>query len=277
LRDLLTLLHRIALVQTVPEALDPSWGHAERLTTLAQRLTPEDVQLYYQIGLLGQRDLNLAPDPRSGFEMTLLRMLAFRPDIGEDGPSGGTRVRPAKNEAATKRPESRSTASASSPPKPKADRAPAGQAESSPKLPETARITAESTGTPALDLDDWHATLESLGLGGMAAQLASHCSVAAWDGKRLLLHLDPAFQNLIGSKAERTLAQALRRQAGDRLELKIEARAPQGETPAQRAERDREQRQAGAIDALRRDPVVEALTERFEAELLEESVRPTDS
>ncbi|MBC6904482.1 DNA polymerase III subunit gamma/tau [Saccharophagus sp. K07] len=79
LGDLITLLHRIAIAQALPEAVDNSYGDREQILKFAQMLTPEDVQLFYQTGLLGRRDLPLAPDPRSGFEMTLLRMLAFKP------------------------------------------------------------------------------------------------------------------------------------------------------------------------------------------------------
>ncbi len=67
LQDLLSLLHRIALVQAVPDAVDNSLGDQEQVIALAGKLLPEDVQLFYQIGLIGQRDLSLAPDPRSGF------------------------------------------------------------------------------------------------------------------------------------------------------------------------------------------------------------------
>ncbi len=91
LADLLTALHRIAIAQTVPEALDNSFGDRERIVTLARRIPAEDVQLFYQIALTGRRDLELAPDPRAGFEMILLRMLAFRPqfpgDLAGDGQS----------------------------------------------------------------------------------------------------------------------------------------------------------------------------------------------
>ena len=82
LKELLGLLHRIALYQQVPGTLamdDPDQG---RITDLAGRLAPEDVQLYYQVILLGQQDLPLAPDPRTGLEMVLLRALAFRPEAG---------------------------------------------------------------------------------------------------------------------------------------------------------------------------------------------------
>ncbi len=96
LQDLLSLLHRIALAQAVPDAVDNSAGDEERVRALAADLTPEDVQLFYQIGLIGQRDLPLAPEPRVGFEMILLRMLAFRPVSLETGDGRVVATRPAQ-------------------------------------------------------------------------------------------------------------------------------------------------------------------------------------
>lgn len=87
LGDLITLLHRIAIAQALPDALDNSFGDREQILRFAQDLAPEDVQLFYQTGLIGRRDLHLAPDPRAGFEMTLLRMLAFKPQGVADVPS----------------------------------------------------------------------------------------------------------------------------------------------------------------------------------------------
>ncbi|WP_281648680.1 DNA polymerase III subunit gamma/tau [Parendozoicomonas sp. Alg238-R29] len=80
LGDMLSALHRIALAQAVPDVVDNSQGDRERILELAGKVTAEDIQLYYQTGMIGRRDLPLAPDPRAGFEMVLLRMLAFRPD-----------------------------------------------------------------------------------------------------------------------------------------------------------------------------------------------------
>ncbi|KTS78022.1 DNA polymerase III subunit gamma/tau [Pseudomonas oryzihabitans] len=79
LAELLNVLHRVAIAQVLPDAVDNGQGDRERVLTLAQALPAEDVQYYYQLGLVGRRDLPLAPDPRHGFEMVLLRMLAFRP------------------------------------------------------------------------------------------------------------------------------------------------------------------------------------------------------
>lgn len=79
LAEMLNVLHRVAIAQALPEAVDNGQGDRERVLALASALPSEDVQFYYQMGLIGRRDLPLAPEPRSGFEMVLLRMLAFRP------------------------------------------------------------------------------------------------------------------------------------------------------------------------------------------------------
>lgn len=79
LAELISTLHRIAIAQALPEAVDNSHGDRQQIYDFAQGISAEDVQLYYQTALLGRRDLPLVPDPRSGFEMVLLRMLAFKP------------------------------------------------------------------------------------------------------------------------------------------------------------------------------------------------------
>ncbi|PWB33122.1 DNA polymerase III subunit gamma/tau [Pseudomonas sp. SDI] len=87
LSEMLNVLHRVAIAQALPEAVDNGQGDRERVLALAQALPAEDVQFYYQMGLIGRRDLPLAPDPRGGFEMVLLRMLAFRPADTADAPT----------------------------------------------------------------------------------------------------------------------------------------------------------------------------------------------
>ncbi|MBF8648273.1 DNA polymerase III subunit gamma/tau [Pseudomonas pudica] len=86
LAEMLNVLHRVAIAQALPEAVDNGQGDRERVLALASALPAEDVQFYYQMGLIGRRDLPLAPDPRGGFEMVLLRMLAFRPADTDDAP-----------------------------------------------------------------------------------------------------------------------------------------------------------------------------------------------
>ncbi|MCL4144628.1 UNVERIFIED_CONTAM: hypothetical protein GTU68_054475, partial [Idotea baltica] len=79
LADLLSVWHRVAIAQTVPDALDNRHGDYQLIQELSKALSKEDVQLFYQTVLMGRRDLPLAPDPKTGFEMVMLRMLAFQP------------------------------------------------------------------------------------------------------------------------------------------------------------------------------------------------------
>ncbi|MCW8886843.1 MAG: DNA polymerase III subunit gamma/tau, partial [Motiliproteus sp.] len=97
LAELLGLLHRVAVAQALPDAVDNSQGDREAVLALAKSLKSEDVQLFYQIALNGRKDLPLVPVPKEGFEMTLLRMLAFRPVMpGELAmPQGESMVAPA--------------------------------------------------------------------------------------------------------------------------------------------------------------------------------------
>lgn len=103
LAELLSALHRIAIAQALPEAVDNSRGDREQLLQLAQQLAAEDVQLFYQTALMGRRDLPMSPEPRAGFEMVLLRMLAFRPQGVHSVP---TQALPAGSEVAPKPAES---------------------------------------------------------------------------------------------------------------------------------------------------------------------------
>ncbi|KVE33005.1 DNA polymerase III subunit gamma/tau [Burkholderia sp. TSV86] len=92
LQDLASLLHRIAWAQFAPASVLDEWPEAADLRRFAQGLSPEQVQLYYQIATIGRSELGLAPDEYAGFTMTLLRMLAFEPATAGGGPGGGRAV-----------------------------------------------------------------------------------------------------------------------------------------------------------------------------------------
>ncbi|ARU88236.1 DNA polymerase III subunit gamma/tau [Pseudomonas sp. M30-35] len=110
LAEILNVLHRVAIAQALPDAVDNGQGDRERVMALAQALPAEDIQFYYQMGLIGRRDLPLAPDPRSGFEMVLLRMLAFRPADTDDAPR--VALKPVGISQATANPQPESVAGA---------------------------------------------------------------------------------------------------------------------------------------------------------------------
>jgi DNA polymerase-3 subunit gamma/tau len=245
LDELAGLLVRVGLRQAVQGYDGDELYAAELLERLAGALTPEDVQLFYQTAIIGRRDLALAPEPKSGFEMTLLRMLAFRPAGAEL--RGGTNARPAGS-AGAKAAATTLTPVAS---------APASAAPSS----------AEAGG--------WGAMLAQLELTGAARQLASHCVFVGRQGAVVRLGLDPRNQLLRTSATEDKLAQALTRHFGEPVRLEFQPTAVAGaETPAQAQRRASEAELAAARLAFEEDPAVKGLRERFGATVLPDTVRP---
>ena len=95
LNDLAQLLHQIAVAQTVPESVATDLPERDALLSLAQKIPAETLQLYYQIALLGRRDIGLAPDEFAGFSMSLLRMLAFSPNESMVQPATSVATKPA--------------------------------------------------------------------------------------------------------------------------------------------------------------------------------------
>ena len=111
LGDVLSIWHQVAILQTVPEALDRGISHFDELANLAETVSREDVQLFYQICLLGRKDLPLAPEQRAGFEMVMLRAMAFRP--AENGRPVPLKSPPPEVEQSAKKPEPAPTADVS--------------------------------------------------------------------------------------------------------------------------------------------------------------------
>ena len=264
LRELVALLHRVAVLQQVPDGAQDSWGDVDRLRELAARIPPEEVQLYYQIALNGQRDLPLAPDARSGFEMVMLRMLAFRPD------SAARKASDQRSGRKSKQAEMPGPAVAMH--SSKAEKSSASQAEQ-PNAVAGPEPKAEALVDDRAGFADWHEFVGGLGLKGMAAQLADNCVFQAWDGKQLSLCVDPVCSGLIGSLAEQRLQEALSASVDRPVKLHLIAQASEMETPAQRLARENDARQAATEADVSGDPVVLALEETFDAKIVPDSVR----
>ncbi|MCA1799148.1 MAG: DNA polymerase III subunit gamma/tau [Xanthomonadaceae bacterium] len=241
LDDLASLLQRVALLQVVPDA---AGDDDAPLMELAQRFTPEYAQLCYQFALHGRRDLPLAPEPRAGLEMVLLRMLAFRVEDGQGAdskqPVPKQKAAPAARAAATK------------------EAAPVADAP----------ITARDS--------DWFAVVSTLSVRGVALELARNCTFGGWDGDALLLELDAACGQMCTPNAEQRLRDALARHYGRELRLNITTGKPTVETPARALARHADERQAQARDSLADDPNLRALTDAFDAGFDPDAVRPID-
>jgi len=273
LAELLNLLHRIAIAQVVPDALDNGYGDREQVIALAQSLPPEDVQFYYQMALIGRRDLPLAPQPRGGFEMLLLRMLAFRPHDVDYAPpvtlSAQTQAKPSAEEAPN--------------PPPPVEAEPIRQEEPPPieqdltVQPEEDQqaLSAPTENNPADLAEHWQQLLPQLGLSGLLASIVSHSTLAAIDGDNWLLHLDPAQPPLSEAQQQRLL-EALEKSHGKRISLKIERQTPAEQTPAQRNAAQKQERLQQAELAIQQEPLVQALIEQFAAVIEPGSIQPID-
>ncbi len=191
--------------------------------------------------------------------MTLLRMLAFRPAQ----PPGGVKAAP----------RSQAPVRASAPGKGTASKTPAATPSASTEVPEQAKVDVSPTSMEPAERCDWHELIPRLSLGGMSAQLAAHCSMEKWQHDKLNLHLDPVCEGLLGSMAEERLQQAIDNYCGKHVELVFNIGHAEAETPAQRAERARCEKEAAAVTAMQNDPLVQALEEKMDAELIVDSVR----
>jgi DNA polymerase-3 subunit gamma/tau len=236
LDEVAALMQKVALHQAVPGLADDEVHAPEALASLASRMPAEDLQLAYQFAILGRRDLDLAPDPRTGFEMTLLRMLAFRPA-----------------DAAGSRPEA--------------------QAERQVPAPATAPSRSPAQSTPPSAEGDWPSLLGRLELKGPARQLAGNCQLLSREGNHFRFLLDERASALHTRQLEERFVQALRALVGAAATVEIE-RGGAGDTPARREEQAREERLEQARASLERDPAVQALRDRFGAVLQPDSIKP---
>jgi len=253
LQQLLQFLHRVALVQHVPNALTHDLD-VEVVAQLANRMTPEDVQLYYQIGLLGQKDLELAPDPRSGFEMVMLRMLTFRPMKNGNNPPIQQTIAP------------------SSQPRPHV------QIPTLPVAPVPIAHVQPPPIAPISEMpkmtDSWEKILVNLKVGRSIKEFAKHCILESISDTECRLNLDPEFQSLLDSDYTQKIETALREMFGKPLKLHIDVKTLAVHTPAQQVVHAQENRQQSAVESIQNDQNVAYLQNHFDAQVLPETIQP---
>jgi DNA polymerase-3 subunit gamma/tau len=239
------LLHRTALAQVVPGTLALAESRAV-VEELVGAFTPEEVQLYYQIALTGRQDLQLAVDLRSGFEMLLLRMLAFRPLETDQIPC---------------------------------ERVSGGEAEQQILSPKGTEEVLEVTETPEAsgvpEINDWVAMVAAMNLGGMARQLANNCILNVLTEAQCHLLLDVRFKELHGKKTEQSLLKALERYLGRSIKLVIQTQSLENTTtPAVLINEQIKSRQQAAEQAIDDDEAVRALKDRFSAHVIPGTIEP---
>jgi DNA polymerase-3 subunit gamma/tau len=275
LDDIASVLHRLQLIQLIPGYRPDEEGEDDgSLSSLAERITPEDVQLYYQIATSGRRDLALAPDARTGFEMAMLRMLAFRPGDG----SSAARVERPSASSQSAAPRSAVDAQASRSPA-----APTRAAEApTPRMaptPTPAPIAAAPVARDAHGLPDWESLIERAGLRGPFSVLAQNAVLRERDGQTLVLALQPAHMSMAVEPMVSQMEERVGNALGERIRLRFvsQDQAAGVQTPAARAAQARDSAQAAAEQAIEDDPLVQALKRDFGARVVPQSIKPFDN
>jgi len=274
LRDLASLLHRIALAQQT----DAAGGDddADEIRRLAASMAPEDVQLYYQIALHGRNDMGLAPDEYAGFTMTLLRMLAFAP---RDGAAVVAQALPASAPAAV---TTRGVAAS-------APVAAAAQLPASAALPDRKAVAAaEPKPAPAAepkpaaaarvlpDAAKWPQFVAALPLSGLVKEMAAQSELLAVNGDHASLRV--AVKAYAEAGIVEKLRTALSQQLGRMVRLSVEVGSTAGAvTAASVAEQARQERQRRAEQSILADPFVKEMIDNFGAEVEPQSIRPRET
>ena len=233
LADLASLLLRMALAQSVAGALE-ELPEPERLSALAGKLDPESVQLYYQIALQGREDLPLAPDEHAGFLMSVLRMLAFRPEgIGKASPQ----------------------------PKPEAAK---------PPKPEPARPLAKPK---AANSGDWPQLVRELPVTGAARELARNAELQRQENGVYELMVPKAKAYLADRAYVDKLKAALDQHLGAAVRVNVSVGEVAGVSAAALEANEREVRRAEAVKSVQGDGFVQDLVNIFDAKVVDSSIR----
>ena len=268
LEELASILHRVALAQAGASAASDE-PDAQRVTALASRLDAGQVQVMYQVALLGRRDLSLAPDEFAGFTMTLLRMLSFAQP--SDGQRAGRASTPAQ--APTRLGPRPSPAARPAPAAPEARRVAAPPAAASPS---TAATLAPATNDVIAFDGNWPALVERLQLTGLSGMVARHGELVSFENGNFELVV-PETHRMYAEKAyQDKLKSELQQHLGPSVRLTVRVGSTAGKSVAAALSREEAKRQASAAEAIEEDPFVRDLVRELGAEVVASSIRPAE-
>ncbi|HEY8119175.1 MAG TPA: DNA polymerase III subunit gamma/tau [Methylophilaceae bacterium] len=260
LNDLANLLHQVALAQSVPESIAADLPERNALLMLAEKLSAEQVQLYYQIALLGRRDLGLAPDEFAGFSMCLLRMLAFSPSESSnprnkpiEKPTTPTVSQPTASPIAAlvvpdNEPETASQLTN-------------GEVEASPEISQNKSFDG-----------NWRGLVDQLKL-GLARALAQNCELIRHEDHAMYLSVPQAQKHLLEQNYQEKLRVAISQHFDRKIQLHFDV-GGSGNTPAQQITQEKAALQSRAESAIREDDFVQALVKDFGAQIIPSSIKP---
>jgi len=282
LQDLSSLLQKIAAAQVVPESVLDDWPEAGEIRRLATQLTKEEAQLFYQITITSRPDLSLAPDEQTGFAMTLLRMLAFRPGNNNNGGGGGSTApsSPAAPPVNTARPVSAAPSVSSAAPAaaaPAKSAAPAARASApAPAAKPAAAATAATPVGNSAERPDWHALMRQLPIKGLVQQLAFQTELQDWNDSAASVRatIVTPMPQLASEASVGRLADALSAHFGKPVKIVIEKGQVEGKTVAKVDAQIHQEKRMNAEQMIAADPFIQQLQKEFGATVVGGSVKP---
>ena len=218
LSELMSLLQKIAIIQVLPENSGNTLKENKTLLQFANAMNKEDTQLYYQIGMMGRKDLYHAPDPKSGFEMVMIRMLAFRPITDGEVSTKTQTLKPASSSATPQVSTQEKTES---------------QAITETQVEPTQQVVNEAVPVKKESNGDWYGLIDAIGLNGLTKELANNCVIKSHEGNKFVLALAPALEHLLNKSQQNRIELALKSKFGEELTLAIELEDSENETPAE--------------------------------------------
>jgi len=292
LDELAEAMHRIALIQAAPDFRDPERADWDSLVERAGQISPEDAQLYYQIAITGRRDLAIAPDPRTGLEMTLLRMLAFRPAQSQSGGSSASKKAPLAqpgSTAAVQATESNAVpgnGNAAQAARAAFDALTGSKSDnmtksSAPALVVKAKTIEAETKNVVAPADnavesgtDWTSLQASLKLSGAARELARNLQLESSENNRWRFLVPDTLQHLGSKSVVQSLQTALSDRLGHAVMLDLHTATKPLQSVAAAAESVEVSRMSEAERSISEDPTVKQIREKFGAKIVPDSVQP---
>ena len=272
LKDMASVLSRIALVQNAG-ANSVDGPDAQKIVDAAAKLATDDVQLFYQIAILGRRDLALAPDEQSGFTMTMLRMLSLangrnfqNANCEQDIPAAASALADLSSKEYRK-----------SAPVAGAGRAAGSRQVQEPGLPSAAYLTTPSVNSVVPFSGDWPGFIARLNFNGMAGMLAKQCVFQSFTGGILELALPAAQKHLAEKAFQEKLKSELLPHFGSNLRMNIRIGEVAGKSLAAVEDGERSARQIAAEAAILADPFINNLKQDFGVEVVPSSIRPANT
>ncbi len=261
--DILSLLHHLTIAQLAPNNVNDAYKNQPQFNELVQQLGTEDIQLFYQIALNGRRDLALAPDPQSGFEMIMLRMLAFKP--ASIAPTSPPPAKGRSTPVATKQ---------NSPPMPVNSgnlQKNADKHATSQTLQEPPQASVTRNINTALD---WEQIISNIALKGITQQLAKHCALKDYSDNKITLEIAELHKQLLNKNRQTEIEKALQNELDSNISLVIVTSASPDNTPAIMAEKRQANKLSSARQEIENDQIVKSIVDTFDAEINVNSIEP---